>query len=343
MHQARFILPLLAVVALAAAGCGGGGSAKLSSGDVAVVGGKHITLEQFDLAMEQAKRSYAQSGQPFPKQGTTSYQTIKSGAVNTLVQQAERAQKAAAMGIKATPAAIQKRLDLLKKQYFGGSEKKYEAQLKKQHLTDAQVRDDIRQQLVEEQLFAAVTKGVTVSNGEIQAYYAQHYAQQQTRSVQYILVKKKSLAETLYTQLKSGSATTWCTLAKKYSQDPSSAKTCGKATFSKGQTVPAFDTVLFSEKTDVTHPPVYDPQQYKAYFIIRPLSATKLAKATPLSQVKSTIQQTLLTQKKTAVASAWATNLEKSYCKGSKIRYEAGYEPSPDLCTSITTTAATTT
>ena len=37
----------------------------------------------------------------------------------------------------------------------------------------------------------------------------------------------------------------------------------------------------------------------------------------------------------------WVASLSKSFCSGSKIKYQVGYVPSPNPCTS-TTTAATT-
>ncbi|HEX7524971.1 MAG TPA: SurA N-terminal domain-containing protein, partial [Gaiellaceae bacterium] len=225
MNKATFPL-LLVLFAAVFAGCGGG-SASLKSNDVAAVGNIHISKTAFDALIAQAKRSYRTQVPPkvFPKAGTADYETIKGQAVTLLVQQAEREDKASSMGIKVTNADIQKRLDTIKKQYFAGSEKKYQAQLKKQSLTDAEVRDDIRQQLISEDVFAKVTKDVKVSDSAIHAYYVAHptlYSQPQSRDVRHILVKSQSLAQSIYSQLKSGNDKTWCTLAKKYSQDPSS-------------------------------------------------------------------------------------------------------------------------
>ncbi|HUZ81336.1 MAG TPA: SurA N-terminal domain-containing protein, partial [Gaiellaceae bacterium] len=253
MNKVKFPL-LLALFAALLAGCGGGSAAGLKSNDVATVGGIHVSKTAFDALIAQAKRSYATQTPPkaFPKQGTADYETIKGQAVTLLVQQAEREEKASSMGITISAADVQKRLDQIKKQYFGGSETRYQAQLKKQNLTDAQVREDIRQQLISEAVFAKVTKNVTVSSSQVHAYYVSHptlYTQPATRDVRHILVKTKALADSLYAQLKSGNDKTWCTLAKKYSLDPSSKNVCGKLTVSKGQTVPEFDKVAFTGAT----------------------------------------------------------------------------------------------
>jgi parvulin-like peptidyl-prolyl isomerase len=268
---------------------------------------------------------------------------VKGQAVTLLVQQAEREAKAGSLGIKITDKNVQARLVQIKKQYFGGSEKKYQAQLKKQHLDDAQVRQDIRSQLISEAVFKKVTDAVTVSASEVHTYYLAHpqlYSQAESRDVRHILVKQKPLAESIYSQLKKGNDQTWCTLAKKYSQDPSSKSNCGKLTVSKGQTVPEFDKVAFSQPTKTIHAPVHNSQY--GWFVIEPLSNLKPKSTTPEKQVSSSIKQQLLQQDKNQAMTDWVSSLTKSFCSGSKIKYQVGYAPTPDPCTATTTNATTT-
>jgi hypothetical protein len=341
-----FLLISLVALTVAVAGCGGGGAAGLDTNDVAVVGSDHISKADFAALLAQAKRSYQQQGRKFPKQGTTDFETIKGQAVTLLVQQAEREEKAASMGIHVTPADVNKRLALIKKQYFGGSEKNYLKRLKAQHITDAQVREDIKAQLISEDVFNKVTKDAGVSDKEIKAYYAAHpelYSQPQTRDLRYILVgPKKAVAQSVYQQLRNGTTQTWCKLAKKYAKD-ASGQNCGKATFSKGQTVAVFDQAAFSAPANKVVKPFYDPTQYKAWFVIEPLGPVKAKSTTPEKQVAPTIKQQLLQQKKNQSMSDWVSGLQKDFCGGSKIKYQTGYKPSPDPCAATTTSAATTT
>jgi peptidyl-prolyl cis-trans isomerase C len=344
MKKTTFPL-LLVLVAALLAGCGGSSGASLKSDDVATVGKVHISKAAFAALLVQAKKSYASQTPPkaFPKPGTADYETIKGQAVALLVQQAEREQKADSLGIKISSSDIEKRLNQIKKQYFGGSETKYQAQLKKQSLTDAQVREDVRQQLISEALFAKVTKSTKVPDSAVHAYYLAHqsdYSQAASRAVKYILVKSPTLANTLYAQLKAGNAATWCTLAKKYSQDPSSKATCGKATFTQGQTVAEFDKALFSGKTNVVHAPVHNAQY--GWFVIEPTSNVKPKSSTPEKKVAASIRQTLLQNDKNQAMTTWIAALTKSFCSGSKIRYQVGFVPSPDPCASTTTNATTT-
>jgi foldase protein PrsA len=342
MKKAKFSLPIVLVAALLA-GCGGGGGAGLKSDDIAIVGKVHIQKSGFDALLGQAKRSFVQQGRKFPKQGTSDYQTIKSQAVTLLVQQAEREAKARSMGITISDKDVQTRLDQIKKQYFGGSEKRYQSQLKKQHLTEAQVRQDIRSQLISEAVFKKVTTNVTVSNDAVHQYYVTHpqlYSQAQKRDVRHILVKSKPLADSLFRQLKSGNDQTWCALAKKYSQDPGSKNACGKLTVSKGQTVPEFDKIAFSQPTKKIHAPIHNAQY--GWFIIEPLGDVKPRSTTPEKQVSASIKQQLLQQNKNQAMTDWVSGLTKSFCSGSKIKYQVGFAPTPDPCAATTTNATTT-
>src|SRR5438477_11027145 len=210
---AKVILFVLLVGALAA-GCGGGGTSGLGSQDVAVVGKTHISRSDYDALLAQAKRSL---GKTFPKQGTAEYESIKSKAVTLLVQQAERAERADAEGIKVTDKQVNQRLAQIKKRYFQNSEAKYKKQLKQQHLTDEQVRNDIRSQLIYEAIVNKITKGLNVSDSEVHDYYIAHpqlYSKAQTRDVRHIRVKNKALALSICRPLTVGNDKTGGTLVK---------------------------------------------------------------------------------------------------------------------------------
>jgi parvulin-like peptidyl-prolyl isomerase len=204
------------------------------------------------------------------------------------------------------------------------------------------VRGSVREQLISEAVFAKVTKGVTVSDKDVNNYYEQHisqYSQKPTRDVRYILVKDKATADSVYGQLKSGNVATWCKLAKKYAKD-ASGQNCGKATFSKGQTVAVFDKAAFSAPTNVVHAPFYDPTQYKSWFVIEPIGPVKKASVQTEKTVADQIKQQLLQTKQNQTMSDWVAGLKKTFCSGSKIKYQTGYVANPDPCTA--TTAATT-
>lgn len=331
----RNLLFALTSLALLAAGCGGTTTATLGADDVAVVGSKEITKEQFQTLLGRAKKTYDTQKRPFPKPGSTEYEQLKGQAITFLVQRAEFEQEAEDMGVEVTDEKVDKRIEQLKKQFYNGSNQRYEKALEQQGLTAEEARQEVRAQLVSEELFKKVTDDVEISRKEIESYYDTHksqYGQPQSREVRHILVQKKALADRLHTQLEGGA--NFAALAKKYSKDPGSAATGGKLTISKGQTVPQFDKAAFSLKTNELSKPI--KTQY-GYHIIQALSAIKPAKTTPLDKVDESIRQQLEQQEKNETMTKWVEDTKKDYCD-SGIKYQVGYQPNPDPCASITGT-----
>jgi parvulin-like peptidyl-prolyl isomerase len=329
-------LPVLLVAGVLLAGCGGGGSESVPANAVAVVGSDTITKTQFNDLIDGAKRTYKARKTPFPKAGTSQYKSLQDQAMQYLVQQSELEQRAKDLNVAVTDKDVTDRLKQIKTQYFGGSEARYQAQLKQQGLTEDQIKKDLHAQILSEKLYNSVTKDVKVSDAEVTKYYNDHkstYEQKASRDVRHILVNTKKLADDIEAQLKAGGD--FAKLAKKYSKDPGSAAQGGKLTVSRGQTVPPFDKAAFSLKTNEISAPVHTTY---GWHIIQPLSAVKPAKQTPLKDVKEQIRQQLLQTKKTDTMTKWVDGVKKDFAQ--KISYQTGYAP---LATTTGTTAATTT
>jgi parvulin-like peptidyl-prolyl isomerase len=329
----QLLLLLVAAALLGLSACGGGGTASLQSEDIAVVGDQHITRAQFDEILKQAQSSYQQQKREFPKAGSPEYETLKNQIVAFLVQRAEFAQEADDFGIDVGDNKVNQRLTELKQQYFGGNQKRYESSIKAQGLTEAQVRDQIRTQLVSEALFKEVTDDVEISDEDLRKYYNSHkqqFTQPASREVRHILVKRKALADDLYAQLRDGAA--FGALARRYSQDPGSKTQGGKLTVSKGQTVPPFDRAAFSLDANEVSRPI---KTTYGWHIIEPLGAVKAAKVTPFAQAKSQIQGQLEQERKQEAMREWVDDTKKEY--GDKIRYAAGFAP-PATATGTGTT-----
>jgi foldase protein PrsA len=339
MRQIRLLVLLtLTFVVLVAAACGGGGDDEASvPGDaIAVVDGNAIAKAEYDGLINQAKKSYKAQKRSFPKVGTAEYNVLKNQAVQFLVQRAQFEQKADELDVEVSDKQVEARLKQIKKQYFGGNQKRYDQQLKQQGLTDEQVRRDIRAQLVQEGIFNKVTESVKVTDADITAYYNKNKAQYGTpesRDVRHILVASKKLADQLYTRIKGGED--FAKLAKKYSKDPGSKEQGGKLTVSRGQTVEPFDKTAFLLPKDSVSRPV--KTQY-GYHIIQALSAVKPAKTTPLKDVKTSIKQQLLQTKKNGAMTKWVESTKKEFAD--QTTYQVGFAPPKSASTS---TGATTT
>ena len=331
MKKTRLIALLTVAVfgVLVASGCG---SDKQSVGanDVAVVGDQTISKDQFDRLINQAKENYKANHQTFPEPGTTQYIALRKQAMQFLVQRAEFEQKASDLGIKVSDTDVDNQLATIKSQYFGKNgkcdstcEQKFQAELKKQNLDLANVRDDVRASVIQNKIYEKVTAGVTVSDKDVADYYKKNkaqYVQPESRDVRHILVKKKALADQIYQQLIHGA--NFAALAKKYSTDPSSKNSGGKLSISKGRQVPEFDKVAFKLKTHEIGKPV---KTTYGWHVIQALTPIKPQSVTKLAEVKTAIKQQLLGQKKQEEMRKWVDDTSKAF--QSKTNYQVGYAP----------------
>jgi parvulin-like peptidyl-prolyl isomerase len=336
------LIALLAVglvAAFIAAGCGSE-SESVGANDVAVVGDEAISKEQFDALIDRARENYERNKQDFPAAGTPQYVALRRQAMQFLVQREQFEQKADELGLKISDSDVEKQMQTVKSQYFGKDgkcdatcEKKYQAEIKKQGVTNEQVRDDVRASVVQNKIYDKVTAGVTVSDKEIEDYYKknkQNYVQPASRDVRHILVKKKALADSLYQRAAGGA--NFAALAKQYSTDPGSKKQGGKLPISKGRQVPEFDKAAFALKTGEISRPV---KTTYGWHIILALNAIKKEKVTPLAEVKPAIRQQLVQQEKTDAMKTWVEETQKNFDK--KTTYQVGYEP-PASTTATPTT-----
>jgi foldase protein PrsA len=339
MRLLRFLPPaLLLAIVVVAAGCGGG-SKSVASDSVAVVGSDQITKSEFNFLIAGAKSQALAAKATFPKPGTADYKTLQDKAMAYLVQEKELEQKGKDIGVEVTDADVDKQIAQIKKQYFGGSEKAFQAQLKQQGFTLPLLKIYQRGNLLSDKLYKKITADAKVTDAAIQKYYNENktqYTKVQSRDVRHILVNSKAKADDLELQLKAGGD--FAALAKKYSKDTLSAVKGGKLTIEKGKTVAEFDKAAFALKTNAISPPVHT--QY-GWHIIQALSAVKPASTQPLSAVKETIRQNLLSQKKTDLFQKWLDGVKKDYEKS--VRYQTGYVPEATTATTAATTTATAT
>jgi parvulin-like peptidyl-prolyl isomerase len=312
-----------AALLLAGVACGGGGSDDVPSNAIAVVGEETVTKAEFDRVLNQAQQSYKENKRPFPASGTEEYVQLRDQIVEYLVRRAQFAEEADARNIEVSGEQVDKRLDQLVQQYFQGNKERYEQQLKKNGVSNDQVREDIEAQLIQEELVKDVTKDVKVSESELQKYYRDNKKQYSTpaqRDIRHILVKKnqQALADSLASRIRSGAS--FEQLARQYSQDPGSKKVGGRLEISKGQTVPAFDKVAFSIPTRQVSEPVRT--QY-GWHVIQAMAAVVPAKTTPFKDVQQAIRQQLLQSKKRQASTKYVEKLQES----EDIAYQVGFAP----------------
>jgi parvulin-like peptidyl-prolyl isomerase len=332
MKISRLVLLLCALASIGLAGCGGSDK-DVPADAVAVVDGQEIARSDYEALITQAKKSYKNQKREFPAAGSQEFQTLRNQAVQFLVQREQFEQEAQSLDVEVTEKQVDARLEQIQKQYFGGDKAKFEKQLKDQGITEKQVRNDIRSQIISEKIFEQVTGDVKVTDAEIEAYYTKNkaqYSQPESRDVRHILVKTKKQADDLYAQLQGGAD--FAALAKKHSEDTGSKANGGKLTISKGQTVAPFDQTAFLLKKNAISKPV---KTEFGYHIIQPLSDKKAAKVTPLSEVKASIKQQLQQTEKNEAMTKWVDDLKKDY--EDKVSYATGFTPPPDAKSTTST------
>ena len=334
MKTSRLLLLPALALALFAAGCGG--DDEVPKDAVAVVDGEKVARSEYQAIINQSKKSYKDQKREFPAAGSQEFQTLKNQVVQFLVQRVEFEQQAEDLEIEVTEKQVDARLEQIKKQYFGGDGKKYEKQLRDQGLSDAQVRKDIRSQILNEKIFNKVTADVKIDDKAISDYYEKNqaqYSQPESREVRHILVKTRPEASRIYDQLKDGAD--FDALAKKVSLDTGSKANGGKLTVSRGQTVAPFDMTAFLLENNAISRPI---KIEFGFHIIQPLKQATAAKVTPLADVKESIRQQLRQTKKNEAMTKWVDDLKKEY--EDQVSYAIGFTPPPAGTTGATTTNA---
>jgi foldase protein PrsA len=343
--RAPFLALALAVVAVLAAGCGGGGNGSVPPDAVAKVGSTPISKSTLTSLMNVAFARYKAQKQPVPKVGTSAYSQLRDQAVTFLVQEEELAQEGEKIGVSVSQKDLDKRIDLIKKTYYHGSEKKLEDALKKDDISLSDLEQyNLKPQLLSEKLEAKVTKNVTVSTADAQKYYDQNKASfttPKTREVRHILVSSKSLADQIETKLKNGQS--FAKLAKQYSKDTGSAQQGGKLCVAHGgssgacsQTVPPFDKASFSLKNGQISAPV---KSVYGWHIIQALGSIKPAHTQSFTEVEAQIKSNLSQQQKQTAWSDWLAKVKKDY--DGKVSYQTGYAPATTTTPTISTPTTT--
>jgi len=343
MRTRRLILTLVLalVAATALAACGSTKQKDVPAGDIAIVGDQPITTAQFDALIAQAQLQYKQTNKTFPAIGSKSYQALKDSAVAYLVRNSAIVQQATKMGVKVSDADVNNSLKQTIAQQYGGSQKKFQAELAKEHLTEAQAKELIRSRLIDQAAYAALVKTVVVSSSEIKDYYNAHKSSYQiglSREVSHILVKTKAQADSIYAQLKAGG--NFAKLAKKYSTDTATKNVGGKlGAMQKSSLVKPFADVLFGNlKTGEFSKPVHTTF---GWHIILPTGPIVKPHLQPLKEVTTKIRTTLLTTKQSAAVTAWVKKAEKYAADNTS--YAASYKPTTTTSSSTVATTPTTT
>jgi foldase protein PrsA len=298
-----------AALCISLAACNNGGG-----GNVAAVNGQGISRADFDHKLESS---------PAAKQ-----------VLGQLVQQQLLDQYARDKKIEATQAEIDKKKDETKARMQPGQ---FEQVVKSQGLTDADLNQIFKQQVVIEK---AVAPQVHVSESDLKAYFDKNHtlfdkpAQVRAR---HILVADAAKAKEVLAKIKAGGS--WDALAKQYSTDPSSKDKGGElGFFGRGQMVGPFQDAAFGANVGQVVGPVKSPF---GYHIIQ-VEEKKPAQKGSFASAHDTIKTQLTQQQQGTVVPVFLQKLRAD----AKIeiyddRYKDLFPPAPGAAASSAAPAAT--
>jgi foldase protein PrsA len=277
MSKAQRLIAGIASLVLAA-----GLTACASGGAVVTVNGEPISTADFQNKLE---------GSP--------------GARNTLQQMVQETlitQYAKTNNISVSDQEITDRENELKANFPNGS---WDEMLKARGLSEADVQQALREQII---LDKALAKQVTITPAQIKTYFEKNhsaYDKPETVQARHVLVANLATAQQVEAALKSGKD--FASVAKQYSTDPGSKDKGGElGTFRRGQMVPAFDKVAFTQPINVISPPV---KSQFGYHIIQVEARTPAQTAT-LASATARITEALRQQQEAPLIQPFLQNLQ---------------------------------
>lgn len=239
-----------------AAGDSAAGTAVTTEDLVARVNGRDVSREEFDNLVESNIARYeSQSNQAFPaEQRRQLERQVLDGLITRTILEVETERQ----GITLSDARYEETLGQFKGQF--PSEEAYRNALQQQGFTEARFEQELRRQLLIEQLITTqVLDTLTMDEAELRAFYddnPQYFERPEQVAARHIimtiqgitdeaeLAEKRSRLEEIRTRIEAGED--FGEMAREYSEGPSAPEGGRLGTFGRGQMVPEFENAAFA-------------------------------------------------------------------------------------------------
>ncbi|MTV48467.1 peptidylprolyl isomerase [Heliobacillus mobilis] len=281
---------LLGTFLLSLVGCG-------SSSTVATVNGEKITRVELDKRVNRYKQNL--EGDPNQKEVLAS---LEQQELERLIDEKLLMQEAKQRNIQVTDAQVDEELTKGKQNF--PSDEEYQNALKQNGLTEPELKEMIRSNLIMSNLYDTLSPDVQVSDQDIQKYYKENpdkFKQTQQVKASHILLKTEEEAKAVIDQLKKGA--NFEQLAAEKSTDPTAAQNKGElGFFDRDAMVKEFSDAAFSmKKGEISKTPV---KSNFGYHVIR-VEDIKEARQLTLDEVKDQIKVDLAAEQKQQKFETW--------------------------------------
>jgi len=282
---------------------------------VAVVNGSVITHEELDREMNLVRQRFANMGRPV---GEAQLLAIRGQVLETLISRELLYQEGQKKGIKIKKEKLEEEYEGLKNRF--PSEEEFKSRLSTMKISEAEVKTQIeRGLLIQELIDTQIVEKVVIPEKEVKGYYDSHpdsFKQPEQVRASHILMKvdpqvdaaKKAAArkklEELRQRLLKGED--FVTLAREFSEGPSSVKGGDLGYFGRGQMVKPFEDAAFAldigELSDVV-------ETRFGYHLIK-VTEKKPETIIAYADIKERLQQYLKDEKVQQEVSAYVEDLK---------------------------------
>lgn len=296
-----------------------------NSAYVAKVNNRVIALNDFKILLAQTKKQYATRLQiDFKSEtGRMMLSNLQKQLINQLVERELIKQEAEKLNIKVAGSDIDKDLEDIVKNNFGGDRTKLEKALRENDMTLMDLRHNLKNQKLTIEVNKKVTAKAKVADDELNDYYKKNiesYKKLEEIQAFHILVKTEEQAKKLKEELLKGGD--FVKFAKQYSLDTSNKDQGGDlGFFTKGRMVKEFEAAAWGLKPGEISEPV---KTNYGYHIIK-RGETHPDKLISFEEAKPLIKDKILKQKQQEEYRKWLENVKKV----SKIEIKQEYLATP--------------
>jgi hypothetical protein len=228
----------------------------LPAGTAMSVGGRNVSVSELNGNINVLTHFYgiaAPSQSDRAAYATYLHTEAKAYAIDLIVQQ-----QAPRQHVSVSAAQVDDEYNALVKNVAGGDASKLDQLFSQYGLTEAQVRDQIRFQLLEVALYNKVVGSPSISDAQVQQTFHQNtqaLTVPETRAVSHIVVADQNTAQSILTQLQQGAS--FAQLAASDSLDTGSKANGGAlGTHAQEELSQAFGQAAFSAPPNVPFGPV---------------------------------------------------------------------------------------